>query len=74
MPLADDLSFPPAARKVVAKLCRVPWVWEVLLEELEAEERRDPKSHFKIRLDLIGAFGKVVDAAYRLKRKRKRRK
>lgn len=66
---AGDADIPPAARAVIAKLKRVPWVWDQVLEELAAEEAREPKSHFRVRVDLIGAFGGVVNAKVKLKRK-----
>ena len=69
---ADDIEIPAAARAVIARLYRVPQIWDLLLEDLEAEEKREPRSHFKLRATLIGAFGKVVDARVVLKRKRRK--
>jgi hypothetical protein len=61
-------EIPAAARKVIERLSRVPWVWDQVLEELAAEAAREPKSHFRVRVDLIGAFGGVVNAKVKLKR------
>lgn len=72
--MTDSIELPPKAREVLAKLERVPWVWALLLEDLVAEEKRDPRAHFRLRLDLVGAFGGVVDAAVKLKRKRRKPK
>lgn len=70
--MTDEPEIPAAAREVIKRLCRVPQVWDLLLEDLDAEEKRKPQSHFKLRATLIGSFGKVVDARVRLKRSRRK--
>lgn len=71
--MTADVELPPKAREVLAKLERVPWVWALLLTDLEAEEKREPKANrFRLRLDLIGAFGRVVDAVVDLNREQRK--
>lgn len=63
-------DIPHAAYLVIGRLSRVPWVWDVILEELE--ECRARKAHFRLRLDILGTFGSAVNAIVDLRRKRRK--
>lgn len=63
----DEISL--AARKVIAHLKRCPQLWELLSEELD--EHRARQLHYKLRVELTGSFGNVVDAEVKLERARR---